>query len=121
MRKLDYLRNRVRKSKCYDDLIGIKLPKEFRWKNDIMDPFYNIITDVTNKEVIFHIIHIKELCPNTVPKTIENDHPLPFVKMGSEVFKFHTKKDFDFMPRRLKKYLKTHTYVDMDSDKEIDV
>lgn len=121
MRKLDYLRNKVKKSKCYDELIGIKLPKEFRWKNDIIDPFYNIKTDVTNKEVIFHIIHVKERCPNTVPKAIEYDHPDPFIKTESEDFKFHTKKDFDFMPRRLKKYLKTHTYVDMGSDKEIDV
>lgn len=121
MRQLDYLRNRVRKSKCYDDLIGIKLPKEFRWKNDTMDPFYNIIADVTNKEVIFRIIHVKERCPNTVPKAIENDHLVPFIKTEFEEFKIHVKKDFDFMPKRLKKYLKTHTYVDMDSVKEINI
>lgn len=121
MRKLDYLRNKVKKSKFYDELIDIKLPKEFRWKNDIVDPFCNIIADVTNKEVIFHIIHVKERCPNTVPKAIEYDHPDPFIKTESEDFKFHTKKDFDFMPRRLKKYLKTHTYVDMYSDKEINI
>lgn len=121
MRKLDYLRNKVKKSKCYDELIGIKLPKEFRWKNDLVDPFCNIIADVTSKEVIFHITHVKERYPNTMPKTIENDHPVPFVKTESEEFKFHTKKDFDFMPKRLKKYLKTHTYVDMYSDKEINI
>ena len=121
MRKLDYLRNRVRKSKCYNDLIGIKLPKEFRWKNDIVDPSYNIIADTANKEVIFHIVHVKERCPNPVPKPIETDHPVPFIKTESEEFKFHVKKDFDFMPKRSKKYLKTHTYLDMDSVKEINI
>nr|DAT84496.1 MAG TPA: hypothetical protein [Caudoviricetes sp.] len=105
MRKLDYLRNKVKKAKYYDELIGIKLPKEFRWKNDIMDPFYNIITDVTNKEVVFHIIHVKERCPNTVPNAIEYDWTVPLIKTESEDFKFHTKKDFDFMPKGLKKYM----------------
>lgn len=99
MRKLDYLRNKVKKCKCYDDLNTIKLPSEFRWKKDISDPFFYLIIDASIREVNFHVIHVQwREAIVAKPTGKYND---PSIKTECEDFKLCTKKDFDFIPKGL--------------------
>ena len=100
MRKLDYLRNRVKKCKCYDDLNSIKLPSEFRWKKDIGNPSFYTVIDVTTREVNFRVIHtrwIESLIAKPTRKYID-----PSIETEYEEFKIYVKKDFDLVPKGLK-------------------
>ena len=40
MRKLDYLRNMAKKARSIEELVSVKLPKEFKDRFDIENPYH---------------------------------------------------------------------------------
>ena len=85
MRKLDYLRSIINKSKSVDDIKAIRLPKEFRWKNDIEHPTCTVVSKEDTLNIRILIDH----------KRLYHRNPDRW-EYESEIFTLHPRKGFDY-------------------------
>lgn len=99
MRKLDYLRNRLRKCKTFEDILAIKLPDDFNSRFGVSPP------------IVTPYVANGKLAGVSVVQLI-NDHNNEIALFGN-VYKFAIKEKFkiqsismiDFMIRGFKDYM----------------
>ena len=85
MRKLDYFRNIVKKSKSVDDIKGIALPKEFCWKSDVDYPSCGVVSKEDTLNIVVYVNH----------KRLYHKNPDRW-EFESEDFVLHPRKGFDY-------------------------